>query len=206
MADSDSKEKRPSTVVGTISGLVSLYAVFVFMSGWTFLDFYYRRFGIYTRWLDISITDVLMKGFIILFEGGKWLWALYVFILVVPILFEVFPRLRRHTLVQLFIAGAMLSCLPLTYYISRNAGESAAEHNQSTSSTLADIRFSTDCGIYVGKLLYQRNDSYYIHDVVLLKKSSPFPDKCLVPTDPKVAHELTILRSDSIHDLKLAEY
>jgi hypothetical protein len=196
----------PGTIVGKISGLVGLYAVFVFISGWTFLDFYYRQFGVYTRWIDISIQETLMKGFIILFEGGHWLWAIYLFIIVVPILFEVFPRFQRHIVVQLLVACLMFSCLPLTYYISRNVAEVTAARNQSTASVLPDVRFSTKCGIYVGKLLYQRDSSYYLHDVRFLKKANPLPDECLVPSDPHMAHELTILKSEVVHDLKIAEY
>lgn len=55
MSEKHAEDKKPNTVIGSIAGLLSLYTVFVFMSGWTFLDFYYRRFGIYIRWLDLPI-------------------------------------------------------------------------------------------------------------------------------------------------------
>ena len=206
MSEKPTEDKQARTVVGSIVGLVSLYAVFVFMSGWTFLDFYYRRFGIYIRWLDLPISEVFMKGFIVLFEGAHWLWVLYIFIVVVPILFEVFPKLRRHIVVQFVMAALLLSCLPLTYYISRNAGQALAQQNQSAVSGLPNVRFTTSCGLYVGKLLFQKESSYYLHDVVLLKPANPLPEGCLQPSDPKIADELTILKSELIHDLKISEY
>jgi hypothetical protein len=206
MADNDPDDNKPSTVIGKISGLVGLYAVFVFLSGWTYLDYYYRSFGVATRWLDLSVPEILTKGFVILFDGGEWLWLIYIFILVVPLCFEVFPRFRAHTVTQLVVAIVMLSCLPLTYYIARNAGTAAAKVSQGRSSTLPDVRFTTKCGVHVAKLLFLRENSYYLHDVQYFNKRNPVPNDCLEPSDPQKAHELTILRSEEVTDIKIGEY
>jgi hypothetical protein len=199
-------EKQSSTVVGKISGLVGLYAIFVFLSGWTYLDYYYRTFGIYTRWLDISIPETLMKGFIILFEGGEWLWVIYVFILVVPVLFEVFPNFQSHKVAQLVTALIMLSCLPITYYISRAVGSQAARQNQGDASALPDLRMATKCGTYIGKLVFIKDGLFYVHDARLIDVS----DKnlqCWKPSEVLATqHTTTIFRTEEVEALEISEY
>jgi hypothetical protein len=200
------KENEQSTVVGKISGLVGLYAIFVFISGWTYLDFYYRTFGVYSRWLDISISETLTKGFLILFEGGQWLWVIYIFVLVVPVLFEVFPRLRSHVVVQLLVACVLLSCLPISYSISRKAGITAALLNQGAATSLADIRFRTDCGLYLGKLVFAKDAAYYVHDATLLREYKN-DSACWKPSQSTdQLHTLTIFRADDVHGLEIVEH
>lgn len=194
-----------STVVSKISSLIGLYAVFVFVSGWTYLDFYYRTFGVYTRWLDIPLAETLTKGFVILFEGGRLLWVIYVFVLVVPVLFEVIPKLRSRIFAQIVAACLMLTCLPATYLISRSVGSKSGLVNQGASTALADIRFGTDCGLYLGKLLFVKDGAYYIHDARLIKEYKSSSD-CWKPSDTTdTIHALTIFRTDNVRYLEISE-
>jgi hypothetical protein len=164
MADRD--DQQQSTIVGKISGLVGLYAVFVFISGWTYFDAYYSSFGIYARWLDLSVTETLTKGFFILFEQhGRFLWFIYVFVVVVPVIFEVVPRFKTHIKSQVIIAAIMLAYLPATYFISRRAGLAAASTNQGSDTNLPIIRFNTKCGMFSGRLLFIKDHDLYIHDL-----------------------------------------
>jgi hypothetical protein len=219
-SDTNNDERQPPTVVSKLSGLIGLYAVFVYLSGWTFLDYYYRSFGLNTTWLDISITETLMKGFIILFEGGQRLWFIYVFVVVVPVLFEVFPRLRVHILAQIGVACLMLSCLPIAYYISKSAGEEAAAISQGTQTALPDVSFEMQCGRafkkYVGKLLYVKNGFYYLHRVQPLEgetgeqkkslrpESALAQDACPIPKSAEIG-VLTVLRSEVVRELQIVE-
>jgi hypothetical protein len=219
-SDTNNDQRQPPTVVSKLSGLIGLYAVFVYLSGWTFLDYYYRSFGLNTTWLDISITETLMKGFIILFEGGQLLWFIYVFVVVVPVLFEVFPRLRVHIMAQIVIACLMLSCLPIAYYISKSAGEKAAAIRQGPQTALPDVSFEIQCGRafkkHVGKLLYVKNGFYYLHRVQPLEgqsvkqekpwkqENAPIEDMCPIPKSAEVG-VLTVLRSEIVRELQIVE-
>jgi hypothetical protein len=55
-----------------VSQYLGLYAIYVFISGWSFGDFYWREMGLSPRWIDLSFADVLVTGFLILLTGGKW--------------------------------------------------------------------------------------------------------------------------------------
>jgi hypothetical protein len=203
------KEQETNTVVSKLSSLVGLYAIFVYVSGWTYLDYYYRSFGLYTRWIDISLPETLMKGFIILFEGGQCLWFIYLFIVVVPVLFEVFPQVRRYVAAQLTVALIMLACLPLTYYIAKSVGMKAAQRNKSELSALPEVSFTVGCRRYVGKLLFAKDGVYYIHDSLVLGRTSESDPKCEIPkTVPRQAgvHELELFRAEEVHGLTVTEY
>src|SRR5271157_5981295 len=159
-----SVSNESSGIVSKISGLFGLYTIFVFLSGWTFLDYYYRSFGVSTKWLDIPLTEVLTKGFVVLFQRGWLLWFIYLFVVIVPVFVEISPRFRRHLGMQTFVAILVMSCIPLTYFVAKNAGESTAIDDQSTQTTLPEISFRVGCNRYLGKLLYFRDNTYFIHD------------------------------------------
>lgn len=205
MAGEDKKELS-NTVVGKISGLVGLYAIFIFVSGWTYFEAYYSSFGLYARWLDLSITETLTKGFVILFEKhGGWLWLIYVFVLVVPVMFEVIPRLGTHIRTQIAVACVMLALLPLTYFIARSAGLEAASKNQGDSTNLPYIRFATKCGLFSGRLLFMKDHDYYVHD--LMQDQAPKGDAICLAHSPQVHgnHFLHIYRLEDIHSVEILE-
>ena len=204
--NTDKGDQQPSTVVSNISRLVGLYAIFIFVSGWTYFDFYYSSFGVYARWLDLSATEILTKGFIVLFEpGGRWLWLIYLFVLVVPVLFEVVPRLRAHIVTQLVVASLMLACLPLTHLISRSAGLRAAATNQSEETNLPYIRFKTKCGLFSGRLLFVKGQDLYIHDLTQ-DAAAGSTEVCLALSPQQHGnHFLSIYRLDDVHAVEILE-
>ncbi len=207
MADQDKDDQQPSTVVSKISGLVGLYAIFVFVAGWTYFNTYYSAFGLYVRWLNLSVTEILTKGFIILFEQqGGWLWLIYVFVLVVPVLFEVVPRFRTHVFKQLVVTTVMLGCLPLTFFIARSAGQHAAITNQGDSTSLPYIRFATKCGVFSGRLLFVKDHDVYVHDLNQDKVTQSFTDVCLVLSPIQTGnHFLYIYRLEDVHSIEIVE-
>lgn len=203
--DNDSRQQR-STVVSKVSGLVGLYAIFVFIAGWTYFNAYYSSFGFYARWLDLSATEILTKGFVILFEKhGKWLWLIYVFVLVVPILFEVFKRLRNKMFIQFVMAMVLLACLPLTYYIAKSAGLAAASINQSEETNLPYVQFVTKCGYFSGRLLFAKDHALYIHDLTQDKRTGT--DALCPELSPKVhgTHFLYIFRVEDVSTIEILE-
>jgi hypothetical protein len=205
MADKD-KHDQPSTIVGKISGLVGLYAVFVFISGWTYFDAYYSSFGIYARWLDLSVTETLTKGFFILFEPhGLWLWIIYVFVVVVPVIFEVVPRFKTHIKSQIVVAAIMLACLPATFLISRRVGLFAASQNQGNDTSLPFIRFNTKCGMFSGRLLFIKDHDLYIHDLTQDNEIKPNTDCFVLSRQESVNHFLYIFRLEDVKQVEILE-
>jgi hypothetical protein len=199
------KGDQDKTVVSTIASLFGLYAIFVFISGWTFFDSYYSAFGLYARWLNLSPIDVLTKGFIILFEPhGSAVWLIYIFVLVVPVLFEIIPDLRARPFTQLVVACLLLACLPLTYFVSRRAALAAAASNQGTSTNLPYIRFATGCGLFSGRLLFVKDHDFYIHDLTTDKGKSV--DACLT-LSPKANGNrfLYLFRFEDVHEVEILE-
>lgn len=205
MADKSKDDQQPSTIVGKISGLVGLYAVFVFISGWTYFDAYYSSFGIYARWLDLSVTETLTKGFLIVFEQhGRLLWLIYVFVVVVPVIFEVAPRFKTHIKSQIIVAAIMLACLPATYFISRRAGLSAASTNQGNNTHLPFIRFNTKCGMFSGRLLFIKDHDLYIHD--LTQDNEVKTNGCFVLSQKERGnHFLYIYRLEDVKEVEIIE-
>lgn len=207
MAESKDNDQEPRTVVSKLSGLVGVYSIFVFLSGWTYFETYYSRFGLYVRWLDLSVTEVLTKGFIILFEPrGRWLWLIYIFVLVIPVLQEVMPRVRSNVIAQLGVALVMLGCLPLTFYVAQRAGLEAAATNQGTSTQLPYIRFETRCGLFSGRLLFIKDHDFYVHDLMQDKATTNSSESCLPMSPLQYGHHfLSVYRSEDVHVVEIIE-
>src|SRR5258708_36159885 len=88
-------EAASGGLIWAVSQVLVLYAIYVSISGWAFLDYYFRYFGLDTRWLDLSIYDILIKGFTVLFTGGALLWPLYIALILLPLVAE---RKFRNTI------------------------------------------------------------------------------------------------------------
>lgn len=157
-------EPDNSGLISTASKLVGLYVIYVFLSGWAFNDYYFRFFGIDPRFLDVSFYDTVLKGFVVLFTGAKWLWAVYALLLVLPIVLD--SALRRWPVTRtLLLATIMVAALIPIYIVSRSAGESKARTDKGDHSSLPGITFSVQKRRYVGKLLYLKGDTYFIDRV-----------------------------------------
>ena len=205
-SDHKSDPPEPTNIVSKISGLFGLYTVFVFLSGWTFLDYYYRSFGLSTRSLDLPLSEILMKGFTVLFEGAWALWFIYLFIVIVPVLVEMLPKLRNNMIMQLILSVTMLSCVPAVYYIAKAAGKSLATKNKGNDSELPVITFRVGCKRFLGNLLYFHNGTYFVHDVKFASVALGSETNCHgdVNADTKI-QRLTIYRSDQMEDLTIVE-
>src|SRR5438105_3149433 len=77
-------EQQTNSLSKKVVELFALYFVYIFTAGWAFLDHYFRYFGVEPRSLDISLPDVLMKGFTVLIPGPNWLWTIYLLVLIAP--------------------------------------------------------------------------------------------------------------------------
>jgi|SRR5713226_4147582 len=192
------EDKNGSGVLSNIVKLLPVYAVYIFIAGWTYSDFYFRSFGVNPRWLDIDFHDSLTKGFTILFGGGgaKRLGLVYLLMLIVPLVVEILHEVKNHPIVrrvlELVLVAALAGLLPLTYCISRKAGISQAKLDKSDQSMLPTINFSVNKHPYIGQLLFMKNGMYYIHNVQDKGKS--------------VVMEVSIFRAEDVSDVTLVEF
>ncbi len=189
MAENKDTDGLPSQ----ISGLLALYVVYVFLSGWAFLDYYFRFFGIDPKTLDISLYDTLAKGFTVLFTGGAWLWIVYIALVLLPILLNTI--LKGKELPRAFVLAFVLIVLLVSvYFISRSAGVAQAKIDKGKQSTLPDITFETKAGDFHGKLVFLKSDRYFIHGVAKIGENPPSE------------LELSVYRPEEISQVKIAEH
>lgn len=183
----------------TVSQYLGLYTIYVFVSGWAFGDFYLRQMGLSPRWIDLSVTEVLVTGFLILFTGGKWLGPFYVLIFLLPLVVEVSPWARRGS-VRVVSATVLVALLFPVYLVSRAAGAQQAQIDKNaTSSRLPVITFSDDAEHkYVGRLLYLRSGTYFIRDVKLIDSDDA--------DDASSGLVLSIYRAEDIKDIRVVGY
>jgi len=177
--------------------LLPLYAVYLFIPGWTFYDYYFRYFGVNPRWLDIAFNDTLTRGFAILFAGGKELWWVYVPMVIAPIVSEGLRGLQNRPILKRVLEYALvilLVCIPVvTYIISRDVGIRQAKLDKSDQSTLPTVSFTANKHFYRGNLLFIRNGMYFIHN---LKEKD----------ESRKVQEVSIFRAEEVSDMKIVEF
>lgn len=188
-------------VVSRASKLLALYMVYVFLSGWAFLDYYYRFFGIDPRSLDIGFYDILIKGFTILFTGGGLLWPIYILLVLVPLLVEGMPQ-KRSYFWNLLLVPFLIVLLLLVYLVSRHSGEVRAKLDKSDKSTLPAITFQMHGCYYHGKLLFLNGDTYFIHGV----NHIPILDPKSVCQEKGGELELSVYRAADLNEVKIIEH
>jgi hypothetical protein len=191
------EDKNNGGILSNIVKLLPVYAVYVFVAGWTFSDHYFRYFGVNPKWLDIDFHDSLTKGFTILFGGGGVrLGCLYLLMVMVPLMSEGLHEVRNHPTVRRILEGILVltlaGILPLIYWISRDAGISQAKLDKSSESTLPTINFTLKKRPYHGQLLFVKNGMYYIHDVQDEGRSK--------------VQEVSIFRAEDLSDITLIEF
>lgn len=190
-------------MISTVSKLLLLYAVYVFISGWAFLDYYYRYYGVDTRWLDLTTYDILIKGFTVLFTGGWLLWPLYVVLIALPLIAE--RKLQNRIWSVLAITATLLVILLAVYVVSRRAGEKMAQADKGEGTTLPSIIFTSKASKlkYHGKLLGFRTGVYFVHGVALIPgQNTPVGDVSGSSSDL----ELSMIRADDITDTTVIEH
>lgn len=190
-------------LVSAVSQLLVLYAIYVFLSGWAFLDYYFRYFGLDTRWLDLSTPEILIKGFTILFSERWWvLWPIYVLLFSVPLIVE--RKLQKRFDIALAVVVFLLCMLFPIYLVSRSVGEKVAVVDKGVNSTLPAITFTAKLSRtqYHGKLLWFRSGTYFVHDVELI----PGQNGKTADISPGSALELSIIRAEDVVDVAVIEH
>jgi hypothetical protein len=196
-------------LMAKLSTLSALYVVYLFISGWTFFDYYYREFGIDPRWLDLPLTEVLMKGFTILFTGGWWLWPIYLVMIAGTLVVDEIAMIHKRVLGRFAVAAILFAALIGVYFASRSAGSAQAKIDEGPRSRLSLITLSrkpetkADGGAvkveapkvdYTGKVLAFRAGVYYLHNVSTLVDQS----------SQSIA--LCVFRIEDLTDIKVVEH
>jgi len=195
-----------SDILSTMSKLLPVYAIYFFVSGWAFWDYYFRYFGIDPRSLDIGFYDTLMKGFTVLFSGQKLtllsfmegaglLWLIYVVLIVLTVL--VLEKVEHRLWSSIFIVSLLLSILLAVYFISRGAGLERAQLDSGDMTRLPAIVFTDRTCTYHGKLLLLKGETYFIHGVAPID-SGP---QCSVSG----TLQLSIYRAEELSEVKITE-
>lgn len=173
-----------SDLLSTLSKLLPVYAIYLFVSGWAFWDYYYRYFGIDPRSLDIGFYDTLMKGFTVLFtaekltvmsflEGAGLLWLIYVALIVLTVV--VLKKVGQRLSSSIVITTLLILILLAVYFISRNAGLERARLDTSDETRLPAIVFTDGTCTYHGKLLLLKGETYFINGVAPIGTGNQCP-------------------------------
>jgi predicted outer membrane lipoprotein len=190
-------ENNGGGVLSNVLKLLPVYAIYVFIAGWTYSDFYLRSFGVNPAWFDADFHDLLTRGFTIVF-GSKLLLWIYVVMVATPlaaeVVYERWGKLRWF--LDLLLATAFGILLLLTYQGARDAGTNQAKVDQGDQSTLPVINLTIKQHYYVGHLLFLKNQTYYVHR---LKDVTPGISV------PRVLEMLSIFRAEEVSDVTIVE-
>jgi hypothetical protein len=202
MPEIDSKDNGLITKLAQLS---AIYVVYVFLSGWTFFDYYFREFGLDPRWLDLPIQEILVKGFTILFTGGTWLWLIYPILLVGPAVVDETPSLRRQVWIRAALPLLLLAVLVGVYFASRRAGIEEAGIDKGPRTRLTLIMFSkrgqgppeanaVHSERFAANVLAFRDGVYYLHS------------ESLVDSQPLNTIALSVYRMEDLRDIQVVEH
>jgi hypothetical protein len=192
--------------IAKLTQLFAVYVIYVFVSGWTFLDYYFREFGVDPRWLDFPVQETLVKGFTVLFTNGLWLWPIYATMLIVPLLVDGIPQLRRRVSARIIASCFLFVTLVGVYFASRSAATAEARIDKSPQTRLPVIIFarkppcpSPSAGTqptceYIGTTLAVRNGLLYLHHVTTRDKQD----------GPSLA--VSVFRVEDLADIQMIEH
>jgi hypothetical protein len=195
-----------SNLISSTSKLLPFYGIYIFVSGWAFLDYYYRSFGIEPRTLDIGFNDTLARGFTILFSGEKLtvlsflsgagqLWLAYISLAVVTLLLK--ENLLDRSWLKIWLAFFLSALLVWVYFVSRSAGAHRAELDKGENTRLPGITFRVGNCAYHGKLLLLRGGTYFIHDVILIGQEQQ------IDKNPNSRLELSVYSAQELSEVKI---
>ena len=173
-----------------------MYVVYVFISGWGFGASYLQELGVSQRWFDVSLSDELVRGFTVLFSGGKWLLPFYFLVFLIPILTEI-PSFKNRAWVRISSVIVLVSLLWPIFLVSRAAGiQEAKVDTNPHSSRLQTITFSLKDGKkYAGRLVYLKNGLYFIREAREINS--------LDMDDPSATLKLSIYRAEDMQAVKV---
>ncbi len=215
--DGKQLEEEAEILLSLVSKLVPILAIFLFLSGWAFLDYYYRFFGMNLKSLDIGLYDTLLTGFTLLFPVGDislshWplygavlMWLVYSSLILVSLTLGRSRATNAGVLARTGFVLLLVALVLSAYFIARYAGENRARLDKGADSSLPSIVFKlkeeSGCGQSGpaplgchGKLLLLRNGIYFLDGV------AP------IPNQPISNLQILIYRAEDLREVRITEH
>ena len=182
---------KSDSIAGKLGAWIAVYGFYLFLAGWTYLDFYFAVFGINAKTLEFGLNDVIARGFTVLFDAGAWLSIVYLIVLGISVLVEALKK--DSGVIYAFTAIILAVGFIPTYLIAKSAGVSRANQDRSEQTTLAHISFIEKSCSYQGKLVFIKSETLFINNL------RPFPDgNATGPSCPIALKSKTELEKDQI--------
>jgi hypothetical protein len=207
-------QSKTDSLVGKFGAWLGVYGIYLFLAGWTYLDYYFAVFGINAKWLEFGLNDVIARGFTVLFDAGAWLSIVYLVVFGLSLIVEAF---KKDSGVSYVVATILLAAgLIPTYSIAKSAGISRATTDRGDKTTLATVIFTEKHCAYRGKLLYVKGETLFVYDLVAIAdetarakesdRACPIqiekPDKSNQPSVP----QLWMIRASDLEDVRIDHY
>ena len=143
----------------------AIYAVYLFLAGWTYLDYYFAVFGASAGRLEFRANDTMARGFTVLFGTGVWMSVVYLAVLLVSLLVEIFLTSKGRLVSTVATLVLVIMFIP-TYCIARRAGIRQANIDRGATTMLPTVTFADKGCTYRGDLLYAKAELLYVHNLV----------------------------------------
>ena len=195
---------------------MALYAVYLFLAGWSYLRHYFERFGINNGWLDFGFNETVAQGFTVLFVAKIKLSIIYLLVVLISLLVEVILG-RPNRILNTIVACLLIAFFPLVYTFAGEAGSTQADVDRGGDTHLPTLDFTAGSCSYIGKLVYVKGDLVYVHNLQLLSSSNapkpqarPETRSQACPFDLEGASsevpQLWLIRSADIKDARIIHY
>jgi hypothetical protein len=159
------EEAKSGSIATRFEYWFAIYAVYLFLAGWTYLDYYFAVFGASAGWLEFGLNDTLARGFTVLFGTGAWMSVVYLIVLLVSLIVEIFLTGSGRLVSTVATLLLVIMFIP-TYCIARHAGIRQANIDRGSTTMLPTVTFSDKKCTYRGDLLYAKGGLLYVHNLV----------------------------------------
>ncbi len=195
-------------IAGKFGAWIAVYAIYLILADWTYLDSYFAVFGINAKSLEFGLDDVLARAFTVLIDAGFLLSIVYLAVFGVSVIVEAFKKDSgiSYVITAILIVAGFVP----TYYIAKSAGRDRANTDRGDRTKLAHLSFIEKGCSYHGKLVYLKGDTLYVYNL------RPFPDNrapgpnCPIAL-PDKEHQSTIpqiwiIRNSELEDVRIDQY
>ena len=123
------------------TGLIPLFVVYMFLPGAVYLSFYYRSFGVSTRWLDIAASEVLMRAFTLMLNFKTLFAVVFGLLLLGPVLVELTTTLRQSVAINTALVLVYIVSPLYLYVESQNSALNDAKRDKGRQTTLPFVTY-----------------------------------------------------------------
>ena len=189
MATNQDMTDKRSGLYSKATSLLPLFVVYIFLPGAVYLNFYYRSFGVSTRWLDIPASEVLLRAFTLMLDFKTLFAVVFGLLLLGPVLVEITTNLSTSVVVNTVLVLTYIMSPLYLYVESRAVASEDARRDKGKGTTLPFITYSLkNCAIGTGS-----NQS------LLSKKGPPGQPAPQVSTNNCIRHgRLLMIRNQTL--------